>query len=247
MRIGWLGSPLIHGLLIASLLIAWPQKSRVLAQDGAVVPIDVVNFTDISNVSAIAAPAPPAPVDQPTPEGTAQPTSPKPEEVEPIPDSSKPPPKQQTPQSVDLNKLQELIDRSKKTAGQKDKQTASNAARGPNPRKGAGLQNNLSANEMDYLRARLETCWHSNAASADPERLRVVVHIELKKGGALKSDPVVVYPASIADGDTQLRVAARNALNAVRTCAPFSAFKPERYAYWREFDLNMHSNGEVSQ
>jgi outer membrane biosynthesis protein TonB len=246
MRLGWLGSPLAHGALVMALLATWPQSARRLPSDNAVVPIDVVNFSDVSNVKAIAAIAPPAPVDQPKAQGSPQPVAPPPQDVEPIPDTTvKPPPKPQTHASVDLNKLQELIDRSKKTSGQSQQQTATNAERGPDPRRGAGLQNNLSANEMDYLAAKFQHCWRDTRDAPDPARLRVVVHITLAKNGALKGEPQIVFPTSIAPGDAGLLAAARNALNAVRICAPFSEFSPARYAYWREFDLDMHSNGEI--
>src|SRR5262245_25868284 len=146
MRLGWVGSPLLHAGLVAALLIGLPQCSPPpLAGDNAVVPIDVVTFSDKSNISAIATPeAAPAPQDKIEPEGSPQPTQPK-DETEPTPDlRTKPPPKEQAPKSVNLDELQKLIDRSKKTAGTAGASTRTTDQFGPKARAGVGLRNNLS-------------------------------------------------------------------------------------------------------
>jgi hypothetical protein len=247
MRLGWFASPLVHGALLASLLLAWPQEPRELAPESAIVPIDVVNFSDFSNVKAIAPDAPPAPDAQPQPHGAPQEAAKPPDEdVEVVPDkAAKPPPKPEDKPRVkpNLDQLALLIDRAKKERGQSAAQTAPNAERGPDPRKGVGAGDNLSANERDFIRSKLEACWRSNADSANPAQSRVTVRYRLNRNGSLNGEPTLVAPAVIAPADVALQAAARNALNAVRECAPFTGLRPERYAYWRVVVTDFGANG----
>ena len=247
MRLGWLASPLVHGALLATLLFAWPQKARDLAPESAIVPIDVVNFSDLSNVKAIAPDAPIAPQAQPQPQGAPQDAAKPPDpDVELLPEKTAkppPPPKDKPRPKPNLDQLAMLLDRARKEHGQNAPQTAPNAQRGSDPRKGVGAGDNLSANERDFIRSKLEACWRSNADAANPAQSRVTVRYLLNRDGSLKGEPTLVAPAVIAPGDVSLRAAARNALNAVRECAPFSGLRPERYAYWRIVVSEFGANG----
>jgi len=65
----------------------------------------------------------------------------------------------------------------------------------------------------------------------------------LNRDGSLKGDPTLVSPTFIAPGDVALKAAARNAVNAVRECAPFAGMRAERYAYWRIVVSDFGANG----
>ena len=180
---------------------------------------------------------------QPEQEGSPQPSAPD-DETEAIPDpNAKPKQKEDKPKSPNLADLQKLIDRSKKTAGASPEATSAPGAQADKNRACVGACDNLSANERDYIRSKLETCWRSNADQAHPERTRVTVKFLLNRDGSLRGDPRVTAPSFISPTDTVLRVAARNAENAVRDCAPFNGLRAERYANWREISSTFGVNG----
>ena len=241
---GWIHSSAI-GLMVLFAFAAGLdscQPRKTINGDANIVPVDVVSFSDFSNVSAIS--RDPKVGVQPDPEGSPQPTSPQ-EDVEPIPDpSQKPKPKKDDkPKSVNLDDLQTLIDRSKKTAGKSANAESAPGEKGDKPRKCIGACNNLSANEKDLLRSKLEQCWRSNADQVDPARTRVTVRFQLNKDGSLKGEPRIIAPTFISPNDIVLKAAARNAVNAVRECAPFKGFRPERYEYWRDVSSNFGATG----
>jgi hypothetical protein len=71
----------------------------------------------------------------------------------------------------------------------------------------------------------------------DPERLVVTVEFDLNRNGTLNGQPRVTNPRNYTF-DPYMRVAAENALRAVRQCDPFPfADDPvlrDHYELWRE-------------
>jgi hypothetical protein len=244
---GWFWSLLLHSAIVAfvAVLMAGLLMGKVpLAHENAdIVPIDIVDFSDFSNVSAIAKTPLNTAMIQPEAQGSPQPSAPE-EETEAIPDpNAKPQKKEDKPKSPNFADLQKLIDRSKKTAGASEQETSNRGVKGDKDRACVGACDKLSANERDYIRSKLETCWRSNADQAHPERTRVTVKFLLNRDGSLRGEPKITAPAFIPPTDTALRVAARNAVNAVRDCAPFNGLRAERYANWREISSTFGVNG----
>jgi hypothetical protein len=239
---GWTLSAVFHGIVVAALVFLATLAAKVKPLDvvsTSIVPVNVVDFSDYSNVKAIAVEAPTAPEDQPDAKGAPQPEEAIEEDAEPIPDPhAKPLKKPDKPRTKpNLDQMAEMLNRAEKNSGQSRDQTASDAERGPNPRAGAGLRNALTVSEMDYMVSRLERCWRSNADSENTTK--IVVRVQLNKDGTLKGEPVVMAPANIAGADVSTKVLARRAVNAVKECGPYKEFKQDRYAYWRLFDLRM--------
>ncbi len=245
MRFGWILSPAAHAGLIAGVL-AWPSLFAPplpeLSPDSAIVPVDVVTFADKSNVKAVGAVAPKSEEPpQPEPEGAPQPkeeaAAPEPEALAEAdaPPVKKPEKKAEKPKrdKLDFDQLALLLDRSAPDAGQRRPQSSPDAAPGDTPRQAFGGQEALTVSERDALRAQLRECWRSPVDMPNPERLIVRVRIELNRDGSLARQPQPVSPANPASADPPLRVAAENALRAVRVCAPFT-LPPEKYERWRE-------------
>lgn len=246
---GWVISILLHALALAAALVVLPHAVVELAAPTVVVPIEAV-IGDITNVAPLAAPAPPeALAPQPEPEGVpaladASALAPV---AEPIPDP-KPKPKPKKPEkpkdSLNLDQLAQLIDRSAKDNGRKAPQTAASASQSERPRLGAGAQTGLSANEIDALRARMAACWRAPIDAANPDRLVVRVRFTLRRDGSLESGPDLL--TAINRADRAMVVAGENAVRAVRSCAPYD-LPPERFDQWREITFTFDPRQMLAQ
>lgn len=238
-------SAAIHAILVFASVLAWPHVAKSMDMDSAIVPVDVVNFSETSNISPIAAEnALPAPEAQ---EAGAPLDSGKPTEAEAVPDLTAPkpkpvPPTQKPPQKFSLDQLSALIDRSKKTPGTAQQTTSPNAPVGDKPRTGFGAKSGLTASIEDYLASVFERCWRSTQDMPNPERLVVTVRVTLNRDGTLAADPRAI--SAVLPGDAQMRVAADNALRAVRTCGPYK-LPADSYTDWRELDLRFGVKGLI--
>jgi outer membrane biosynthesis protein TonB len=94
----------------------------------------------------------------------------------------------------------------------------------------------LSQNELDALRARLEKCWRWPPGLAEAHELVVSVRMQLKQDGILLVEPKVVNSGS----HPAFQVAAEAALRAVRSCAPYSFLPVAKYDAWKDiiFDFD---------
>lgn len=239
---GLLLSLAIHAVLVFASVLAWPHVAKSMDMESAIVPVDVVNFSETSNISPIAAEnALPAPEAM---EAGAPLDAGKQTEAEAVPDLTAPKPKTPTPPKpqpkFSLDQLSALIDRSKKTPGTAQQTTSPNAPAGDKPRSGFGAQNGLTASLKDALAAQFRECWTDTRAMPNPERLKVRVLFALNRDGSLAAQPRVV--SQVLPGDAYMRVAADNALRAVRTCAPFK-LPADSYDLWRELDLTFGLEG----
>jgi hypothetical protein len=233
--LGWFVSVLAHLAFVLAGFIVWPREIKPLEADSAVVPVEVVTFAERANVAPIAPPTPSA-AEAPEEKGAPQPAETSPSEpTEAVPEKKpEPKPKADKPKAFDFDKLALLIDRAKKTPGRKEAAAAPSAKPGDKPRRGFGAQDGLATTERDALKAQLQKCWRAPVDLPHPERLIVRVHISLTRQGALASEPQLV--SAVAIGDSAMRVAAENALRAVRLCAPFT-LPTETYDRWREVNF----------
>jgi hypothetical protein len=95
------------------------------------------------------------------------------------------------------------------------------------------LEDHLRALSREYMRQ----CWRMPANEPQPERLVVTVRFELNEDGSLRGSPRVISPTSYRS-DPSMRRAVRNAVRAVRRCAPFpysqDPIASQHYEAWRE-------------
>jgi outer membrane biosynthesis protein TonB len=232
MRFGWIGSVVAHGLMLMLMVVAWPHDEPDLPPASTVVPIDIIDsISDVTNISAIAPePLEDAPeADELAPVGAPHEiTPPEPDAPEAIADPKVKQKQKETPRrpTTDLRSLQAMIDLEKRNEGNNGGPRP-NAPTGPNPRDAVGAGAAATASEADAIQAHVQRCWRAPADLPYPERLIVKVRIRLNADGSLAAQPELVSPRSLVGLDPATRVAAENALRAVRVCEPFP-MRPNR-------------------
>jgi hypothetical protein len=245
MRAGWIVSLFLHAAALAALSVALrlhsPPRDLVFAP---VVPVEAI-ISDVTDIAPIASPAPAEQLDfQPEPEGAPLESLPEPlalpeRALDPAP--QKPPPQKprETRESLDLNDLSKLLDRSAKTEGARGPQSAPNAQQGEKPREAVGAGSALTAVAEAKVRALLKEdmrrCWRDNSDAPNPERLLVRVRFRLDPSGALVGPPQLL--TAIPPGDQEMLVAGQRALTAVRACAPYNDLPADQYRIWDEVTI----------
>jgi outer membrane biosynthesis protein TonB len=196
------------------------------------------------------APPPPAPEPEPEPEPAPAEEEPEPEpESEPEPEPDRPVLAQTETDPLDdiLGDASNLFDRTPR------ERTRANPApppqevledeqpRASEARRGAGEQTGNTANVVALINNQMRICWDDVVDLPNPERLNVVVRVELNRDGSIKNGPDLVDPARPPIGDRSMGVAIERALRAVRKCAPYRL--PEGaldyYDDWDEVTLNI--------
>ncbi len=258
MRWGLTSSLVIHAAALSAglLVVRAPPPVREAAPSLSI-PVDLVAIAPRTNVREAAdtakeappeiaseletegappaaepAPPPPAQAPAPAPSATARKPQPAPRQAE------RPDPGAAAPQArpLDLDRLAEMVDRSR-PAGQVERPRASpNANLDPDgrPRRRAGAGSAMTATAEDALRAQLKRCWRAPVDLPNPERLVVKVRVSLNRDGAIARPPEVVDAAPPGDG--AMKAAEERATRAVRVCAPY-ALPPEGYEIWSDLIL----------
>ena len=106
------------------------------------------------------------------------------------------------------------------------------------PRRGpadmAGDDGRLSADLVDALRQKIESCWNIPAGVRDAQNLRVRIRFQMGEDGMVTGGPEVLnfmpHPAFGA--------AAQSAVRAVLACQPYDFLPIEKYAAWKDVILN---------
>lgn len=148
---------------------------------------------------------------------------------EPKPLPPKKPPQKQQPK-FDADKIAALLD-------QREPRRMAAAGNEPNsaPSLGTALGNasQLSASELDALRARLMALWNPPVGITNPEDYVIRVRIRLGKDGKLTAPPAV-----LTSGSGVLFTTARDsAIRAVFRGQPFDMLRPEHYETWKDIEV----------
>nr|WP_306268194.1 cell envelope biogenesis protein TolA [Pararhizobium sp. IMCC3301] len=193
------------------------------------------------------APAPPAP----EPDPVAEPVEPEPAPPEPVetkqpevePEPAKqlakapPPRKKPKPPAQPTPPKQEDFS-SDKIAALLNKQKPQGAAPEPVQQQlgvqGGDNSNQLSQNEIDFLRRQLESCWSLQAGMEAAESIAVQVQMVLNIDGSLAGAPRVMNSGP----GLSFQIAAERALRAVQACAPYSYMPQEKYDTWSVIEFN---------
>ena len=106
------------------------------------------------------------------------------------------------------------------------------------PRRGpadmAGTDAALSADLVDALRQKVESCWNVPAGVRDAEGLRVRIRFQMSPDGLVTGGPEVLNAMAHPAFDA----AARSAVRAVLACQPYDFLPPEKYEAWKDIILN---------
>lgn len=237
MRSGWI-VPLLVSLIghigaIMMTTLAWQLTAETsIPAVGAVVPVEIVDIGEESNVRALA---------EETPEDAA-PQEQQQTQVAAIEPAPGPPARERPRNSNDefsVDAAARLANADTKTG--RERREGASADRN---QRGAGLGTAEVAALRDRVnavgRAHLRRCWRMPIDLPDPDRLVVTVEFELNRNGTLNGQPRVTNPRNYTF-DPYMRAAAEAALRAVRQCDPFpfadDAVLREHYEAWRSPEI----------
>lgn len=145
----------------------------------------------------------------------------------PVPPKKPPPPAPK----FEPNRVQELLDKRDPTrvaaAGAAINETSSLGL-------SSGMAAQLSQNEFDAFRRKLQECWSPPPGIDQTTKLNVILRVLFKPDGTVARPPELVSgPAS------QLGPAmAESAKRAVLRCQPFNMLRPESYEQWKDIEIN---------
>lgn len=213
---GVIVSAIGHVGAVLMTFLAWETRSIDIAEQGTLVPIEIVAVAPESNVRALAIPDPPeeeAPV-------AAEETAPEPETA-PTPTPAPPERPRPRPRNDDFNldSIAQLVDKQRQPGRERNEGAAADRNQ-----RGAGLGTDEAVALEDRVRsltqAHLLRCWRMPIDLPDPDRLVVTVEFELDRNGSLRGQPRVTQPRNYTF-DPAMRTAAEAALRAVRQCDPY--------------------------
>lgn len=181
----------------------------------------------------------PAPEPEPEPEPAPTPVEPEPEpEPEPVKPEPKPEPKKE---ELDLAALSQLINKEREREAQTSQNPSTPTVEAEQARAAVGAGDRLTASDKAKMQAAIARCWNTGAiiGAPEPEKLVVILEIDLNRDGSLRGSPRVANALQInLSGNRFWKVAEQTAVRAVVTCAPYDFLPPDRYEDWKEFTLN---------
>lgn len=267
MRIGVPASVFFHAAALGLAFFSLPESWRTPVVSEPVVPIDIISQAELAELTSVPAiapkprpepepePEPPTPKEEeppppkveepppPPPEPKSEPEPAKPEvkpeaKVEPPKEKPKPKPKPKD-EGLDFDRLAALVDKERKN--QQPKDPAEAAVEGERPQEKVGPGDRLTASDIAKMQAAVSRCWQTQAliGAPEPEKLLVQLEIDLNRDGTLVGQPRVLNALQISVSGNQFwKVAEQVAIRAVITCQPYDFLSADRYAVWKEMQLN---------
>jgi colicin import membrane protein len=151
---------------------------------------------------------PPKPDDKPTPADPAQ-NQPK----------------------FDANQVEQLLDK-RDPRRQVAAADAINTQANLGASSGAAAQ--LSQDEINALRARIQSCWSPPPGIGAATKIKASIAVVLKPDGSLAQPPILVEATPSPLGPALVESAKR----AVLSCQPFTMLRPEHYEQWKQLQLD---------
>ncbi|MEL7488176.1 MAG: cell envelope integrity protein TolA [Pseudomonadota bacterium] len=184
----------------------------------------------------------PEPV-EPEPEPEPEPEEPEVvEEPQPEPPKEEPKPEpEEEDDELDFDALSQLVDKARDQRSSPAGSPSEVAETADDARRQVGAGDRLTASAKDKMIAAVSRCWQANAiiGAPEPEKLKVIVDIDLNRDGTLSGQPRVVNALQInLSGNRFWKVAEQNAVRAVIACQPYDFLPSDQYEAWREFSLN---------
>ena len=245
---------MLHGGVIAAGVMVLPVPKLAVVNTPEIVPVELVVLAKETNIKAEApkpkikedAPEPLVTEPEVLPEPEPEPIAPPPPKAKPKPKKKeaavkpKPKPKKKAPRpkrkpkpkapTFDLARLEN------KLAKQDKDNPASDIFERAREARGAG--DDMTASEIDLLRAQMYRCWRTSLDAPNPEKLKVTIRIRLNPDGTLSAPPEIMNAGQIKrSGDPFWQAAADKARRAVLRCEPY-ALPADKYASWRDMTLH---------
>lgn len=186
-------------------------------------------------------PEPPPPVEKPAevkPDPIAEALAKEKAKPEPKPEPKQAaktptPPRKPTPPTpkYDPKQIAALLDKRDST-----RVAAAGAALNNEPALGheSGQAAQLSQNEIDAFRRRVEECWSPPPGVNNTTKLNVIVRVLFKPDGSVARPPEVVSGPASPLGPAM----AESAKRAILRCQPFKMLNPEHYEQWKDLEIN---------
>jgi len=165
----------------------------------------------------------------------------------PIPDKEveEAKPAEPEPPAFDLDKLANMIDRSRETAPEKNQQKVlqsetNNYVFAENSRMGSGEGTAMTVNEMDALQSAMYKCWRMPADAKNPEKLIVRLSVKILPDGYVQDVKIIDKARQRRNdpGNPFWDVAEQRAVRAVSQCGPYDFLPAEKYSQWKDMTLN---------
>ena len=268
MKAGLPISLLLHsGVIFGSLIFA---RSPAPLAEGRVIPIELITVAPESNIRAsvkrtteevvpseepmvLTSPmeraentgdevkkSPPENPQSEEPKETVQDNKNEPSSVENSIDAA-----EEEKPSFDLDKLAALIDKTKETAPEKNRQKtlqgeSDSYVYDDVSRQGTGAGTAMTLTELDALQSAMYKCWRMPADAQDPEKLIVRLRVRMQRGGFVEDVTVIDRAASrkASPGNPFWNVAEQRAIRAVSQCAPYDFLPSEKFSQWQTLTLN---------
>ena len=243
----FIASGVLHGLVAAGLLIAWPQVSKPITL-GSAVPVTIIAtgpvadirpaqaalteqeaLTEVPERESVPAPAAPIPAPAPTPPtpAAAPKVSPK---AAPVPAPSKAPAKPALQPALNLDDLAASIaKRQTATSGPSRSQARQGPVRAETAveaRQAVGAASALTATALGVLAAELQRRWNPNCEVEGGAAVDIRVGFRLIQGGRIVGE---VDSSGSASNDPVVKAASDRAVRAVRQAAPFASLPPDLF------------------
>jgi hypothetical protein len=271
-----IASAAMHAGILAAASFAWPHALAFSDEPPPVIPVDLVEVTEETNIAPTVEkqqPAPPPeretpPEPQPIEVATAEPPPPADVELAPPelePEKPAPPPQKQAqdqaPPPANPVTPRRRPEPPKKQNFDVDSVLALLDKRAPAPqappanakpaettRRGIGDQNALTMDIKDALLTQMRQCWNVPVGAPHPEQLIVQVRVFLAPDGSLAQKPQL-EPATLsaANANPYMRTAAEAALRAVSVCEPYKHLPADRYDTWREIVMTFDPSRMVGR
>jgi hypothetical protein len=102
---------------------------------------------------------------------------------------------------------------------------------------GAALDAQLSQDETGAFVQRMKECWSPPPGVDANSNVYVEIRVLFKQDGSLAQPPVVVAGSASALGPAM----AESGKRALLKCQPYTMFKPEHYALWKDLKVNFNT------
>lgn len=103
---------------------------------------------------------------------------------------------------------------------------------------GTNDRDEMTVSPTDYIRAKMEPCWHIDKGAKDYQGLRVEVALDLNENGEISTLNIRNGAQIIASGSHAWRAARENVIAALNECAPYEGLRAQKYETWQNMKLN---------
>lgn len=251
----------LHALVVSGGVMLWRAQVSTV-ETAKIIPLEIVTVSERTNVKptrkkpietikpeTVETPQPePKPVVKPVPETTPEaptkkpvapePETPTPTEV-PIEKPTEPTP-EPTTSSFNLDSFSDMVDKSRTDNPDANTQITltGDIEQAKANQNGAGDRDGMSVSPTDYIRAKMEPCWHIDKGAKDYQGLRVEITLDLNDKGEINTLKIRNSAQIIASGSTSWRAARENVVAALNECAPYDGLMTQSHETWKTMKLN---------